>query len=356
MEIEVGEVHEGKHHEVHKRDLEDGTESRVARGTVSVVLGPVSHTDDGGDTVNDQHAGTDPVGFPGKPQGVEERVVDQQKDETGRADDAAAEVDEPFRSLESCLVISGPDFLSDENGGRIGKAAEEGNDQTLHGTEDRHGGDGLFGLASQHDVDQHVSHTDEHLIADDGEAFFKILGNSGAGPAEMLGKFQYIGNLFIKNKADQNQKVYDACENGSHSGAGSAHLRQSAFSKDEKIVEKAVCHDGGDAAVERNPHLFDGAEQGAHGHGQDLERIGEADNPEIGNTDSLDLRLVRVDAHDKLRRTDGESREDEADRHHEEQSHAVGTGDALVILCSPVLSKEEHAAADEAPVAGKHEA
>lgn len=123
------------------------------------------------------------------------------------ADDAAAEVDESFRSLESCLVISGPDFLSDENGGRIGKAAEEGNDQTLHGTEDRHGGDGLLGLASQHDVDQHVSHTDEHLIADDGEAFFKILGNSGAGPAEMLGKFQYIGNLFIKNKADQNQKV-----------------------------------------------------------------------------------------------------------------------------------------------------
>ena len=70
VEIEVGEIHEGKHHEVHKRDLEDGTESRVARGTVSVILGPVSHTDDGSDTVNDQHAGTDPVGFPGKPQGV----------------------------------------------------------------------------------------------------------------------------------------------------------------------------------------------------------------------------------------------------------------------------------------------
>ena len=47
VEIEVGEIHEGKHHEVHKRDLEDGTESRVARGTVSVILGPVSHTDDG---------------------------------------------------------------------------------------------------------------------------------------------------------------------------------------------------------------------------------------------------------------------------------------------------------------------
>lgn len=79
VEIEVGEIHEGKHHEVHKRDLEDGTESRVARGTVSVILGPVSHTDDGSDTVNDQHAGTDPVGFPGKPQGVEERVVDSKR-------------------------------------------------------------------------------------------------------------------------------------------------------------------------------------------------------------------------------------------------------------------------------------
>ena len=38
---------------------------------------------------------------PGKPQGVEERVVDQQKDETGHADDAAAEVDESFRSLDN---------------------------------------------------------------------------------------------------------------------------------------------------------------------------------------------------------------------------------------------------------------
>ena len=124
----------------------------------------------------------------------------------------------------------------------------------------------------------------------------------------------------------------------------------------QKIIKKAVGDHRSNASVKRNPHLFDGAEQGAHGHGQDLERIGEADDPEIGNTDGLDLRLVCVDAHDKLRRTDGESREDEADRHHEEQSHAVGTGDALVILCSPVLSKEEHAAADEAPVAGKHEA
>lgn len=47
----------------------------------------------------------------------------------------------------------------------------------------------------------------------------------------MLGKFQYIGNLFIKNKADQNQKVYDACENGSYSGAGSAIFGSPHFPK-----------------------------------------------------------------------------------------------------------------------------
>lgn len=40
VEIEVGEIHEGKHHEVHKRDLEDGTESRVARRNGKCHSGP----------------------------------------------------------------------------------------------------------------------------------------------------------------------------------------------------------------------------------------------------------------------------------------------------------------------------
>ena len=110
MEIEVGEIHERKHHEVHKRNLQNGTESRISCGTVGVVLGPVSHTDNGGNAVDEEHAGADPVGLPGKSQGMKERIVNEQKDETGHTDDAAAEINEPFRSLKGRLVISGPDF------------------------------------------------------------------------------------------------------------------------------------------------------------------------------------------------------------------------------------------------------
>ena len=49
----------GKHHQIHKGDLQNRSERRVACGTIGVVLYPVAHTNHGGYTVNDQHSRTD---------------------------------------------------------------------------------------------------------------------------------------------------------------------------------------------------------------------------------------------------------------------------------------------------------
>ena len=70
MEIKVREIYEWQNHYIHKRNLKDRSKCRIACGTVGIVLRPVSHTDDRRHTVDDQHTGTDLIGFTGKPQGM----------------------------------------------------------------------------------------------------------------------------------------------------------------------------------------------------------------------------------------------------------------------------------------------
>ena len=68
MEIKVREIYERQNHQVHKRNFKDRSKCRIAGRTVGIVLRPVSHTDDCCHTIDDQHTGTDPIGFTGKPQ------------------------------------------------------------------------------------------------------------------------------------------------------------------------------------------------------------------------------------------------------------------------------------------------
>ena len=68
MKIKVREIYERQNHQIHKRNLKNRSKCRIAGGTVSIILRPVSHTDDRCHTIDDQHTGTDPIGFTGKPQ------------------------------------------------------------------------------------------------------------------------------------------------------------------------------------------------------------------------------------------------------------------------------------------------
>ena len=84
MKAIVGYVNARKHHKIHKGNLHDRTESRIPRGSVSVILDLVAHTDNGGDAVNEKHAGTDLVRLIPEPHGVKQRVVDSDEYKAGR--------------------------------------------------------------------------------------------------------------------------------------------------------------------------------------------------------------------------------------------------------------------------------
>ena len=71
----IGSVDAGKHHKIHKGDFHNGAKGGVPGGAVGIVLYPVSHADNGGDTVDDQHSRADPVGFIVQAHGVKQRIV-----------------------------------------------------------------------------------------------------------------------------------------------------------------------------------------------------------------------------------------------------------------------------------------
>ena len=58
MKIKIRKIYKWKHHKIHECNLHNGTKSGISGRTVGVVLCPVSHTNDGGNAVNDKHAST----------------------------------------------------------------------------------------------------------------------------------------------------------------------------------------------------------------------------------------------------------------------------------------------------------
>ena len=58
MKIKIREIYKWKHHKLPECNLHNRTKSGISGRTVGVVLCPVSHTNDGGNAVNDKHAST----------------------------------------------------------------------------------------------------------------------------------------------------------------------------------------------------------------------------------------------------------------------------------------------------------
>ena len=172
----------------------------------------------------------------------------------------------------------------------------------------------------------------------------------------MLRNLQHVWNLLIKNKANQNEQVYDTCYHCPDRRSGCTHTRQTKFSKNKQIIKKAVGDHRSNASVKRNPHLFDRAQQRTHRHRKHLKRISKPYNAQIGNSNLLDFRFIRIDAHDKFRCKKRKTGKQQPDAQHKQKRKPIRAGDPVIILRAPVLREKEHAASDKPPVAGKHQA
>ena len=281
VERVVGGVDARQYHEEHERDLQNRAECGVSGGAVRVVLRPVPHADQRGDAVNQQHPGADAVRLVVQAHRVQQRIVDRDQREAGAADQTAAQVDEALGPLERELVVPGADLLADEDRGGVREAAEECDHDALERAEHGDRCDRLFILMAEHDIDHHVADADQEFVAQDREAFLQVLVDHCAVPAEMAGKFERVRQFVLQNKEQQHEQVHDTGKHRPERRAGSAHARQPELAEDQQIVEKAVRENRRNPAVQGNSDLLDGAQQRAECHREDLQRVCEADDPQV---------------------------------------------------------------------------
>ena len=281
--------------------------------------------------------------------------MEQDQQRAQDADEQLAQVDQPPGPGKGRVRLAGAHLGAHQHGGGVGEARKEADDQPLQGAEHRQGGDGLLRLAAQDDVDHHVAHADQHLVAEDGEAFPQVIPDEASAPAEVPPHRQQIAVAAALGQDDNHTDVDQLGDHRGQGGAAHAQGRRAEVAENQHPVQTDVGADGRDGAVQRNLHAVGAAQQGRHGHREHGQRIGKADDPQILHADGLDGRLVRVQAHDRLRAQDRQQAEGQAHGHHAGQRQAVGAVDAAVVLGAPVLGEEQHAAADKAPVAAEHQ-
>lgn len=105
----------GDHKKVHENDLKDRTVSGVPGRAIGIILRPVAHTDDRGDTVNTDKAGADGEGFPRKAHGTKQRRMDGKQHRADNGDTPAAKEHKAFCTFVSAFRLSRADAFSDQN-------------------------------------------------------------------------------------------------------------------------------------------------------------------------------------------------------------------------------------------------
>ena len=355
MPDHAAETDEGQHQGPHEDDLQDGAVGRVPRGPEGVVLGPVAHAEEGGAQVDAHQAEGDAEALPLHAHEPEDGGMEGQDAQSYEADEALAEVHQPPGPGVGQVRIARAHLLAHQDARGVGEAGEEADHQALQGAEDGDGGDGLLRLAAQDDVDDHVAHADEQLVQDDGEALAEIFLHQLPVPAEVAAEGGEIG---VGAALCQQHHHADAHPLGDHRGQGRAphaHGGEAQMPEDQHIVEAHVDKDGDDGAIEGDAHPLRAAQQGRHGHAQHHEGIVEAHDAQILHAYLLQGLFIRIQAHHRPRAEGGQAAENDGHGHHAAEGQAVGTVDAVVVLGPPVLGDEEHAPADEAPVAAEHQ-
>ena len=340
---------------VHERDLEDRPVRRIARRAVRVVLRPVAHADHSGDAVDHQEARADFKRFARKAHDGEQWLVRGYQRQTQHKDAAAAEQDEAFRPLIGRVELARADALAHKHRGGVRESREEADHKALQRAENRDRGDRLLRLAAEHDVDDHVAHADQNLIAENRKALHKIRLDKRAAPAEMLREVEQVG---VPLRAAQNDDHKHVDGRPAHRGqrrAAHAERRHAQLTVDKHPVEAHIRRDGGDRRKQRDAHALGRAQQRAHRHRDDLQQVGKAHDLQVIDADRLNRRLVRIDLHDELRRKQREAGEDRGGGQHAHERQPVGPVDAVFIFRAPILREKQHAAAHKAPVSGEHQ-
>lgn len=187
-------------------------ERRVARGSIRIVLHPVTHANNRRHAVNHQHVRTDLHRFAGKTHRGKQRLVDTEQHQTYAQNRAAAQEHKAFCALVGCVQLAGAHACADQNGSRFGETGKEADDHALQRAEHRDGRNGLFGLSAQNNVDNHVAHADEHFVADDGEALDEVDFHLLLIPAEMLLKWNRYGYFCARAKIKMTKTLITAAK------------------------------------------------------------------------------------------------------------------------------------------------
>ena len=118
VENEMRQIDQRDHHEEHEGNLHHASESRVASGAEEIVLLPVPHADHRNQAVIAAQEGTDREGFSGQSNRGKERTVQRHHGKADHGDDCARKVDDPESFPIGLLMVSGTDFISDNDGSR----------------------------------------------------------------------------------------------------------------------------------------------------------------------------------------------------------------------------------------------
>ena len=193
------------------------------------------------------------------------------------------------------------------------------------------------------------------FVCENRRAFAEIMPEERARPMEMPAHAEQV-RVPHNLRADQNhQRVYRRSAHRCNRRAADAERRKAPMSADQQPVEENVGCDGHDRAVQRNANALRRAQKRAHRHRIHLKGIGEADNPQILNADFLNGCFIRVNAHDHVWEKQCRDCKQRRYRHHADQRNAIRAIDAVVILFAEILREKQHSAADEAPIARKHQ-
>ena len=198
-------------------------------------------------------------------------------------------------------MISGADFISDNDGGCACEPSEKCNAQPFYRSIHRHRGDGGRTLSSQYDVDEHRRDPYGHFIHEDREAFSEKFFYKSQVKMKNSPEFKEERHLSANSVDYNDDKIDCLCDHGAPGGTDDAHFRCAECAEDQDIVAHAVRADRRDSGVEREPHSVRGTEQCAHGDCQALENVGHAGHPEITDADFLNHFLVRVEGQDGSR-------------------------------------------------------
>ena len=252
-------------------------------------------------------------------------------------------------------MTAGADLFADQHGRSGGETGEEADDHALQRPENGGRGDGVLNLMAEHDVDHHIADTDHHLIGDDRRAFPQILGEKLPVPVPVPCDFQHIRLPLPDAQRGDDKHIHGVGDDGSNGGALDAERREAQLAEDENVVADKIRDHRGNTAGKRNFDPLGGAQQRGHGGGEDHQRIGEAHDTQVPDADFLNGYAARINAHDKIRRAQGERTENSRRDRHKGQHDAVGAQNTLIVSGAPVLGEEEHAAADKTPEAREQE-